>query len=213
MNRQLFRIQRGYFFAYYRRLFGVALQETRQRLTVLTITSVAFVVLNVLFTWVFTNRGVGVGFAIGFASVATLWFVVGLWFLVTIPPRIENDMQRKEQVLQARSQRDQVANEIRNHLGACRMAAVKARAVAIEEKHRGMIPDTFHQQALVAAEDAGERLERLGKQAGQVPYDQYVLEITGAVSTKKCSSFEDAIAQLEALAEVFERQLSSGVYY
>jgi hypothetical protein len=40
-----------------------------------------------------------------------------------------------------------------------------------------------------------------------------MLNITGAVSSKKCASSAEAIGQLEALADVFERQLASALYW
>jgi len=138
-----------------------------------------------------------------------------VWFLLTIPPRIENDMQLKEETLRVLSERRQVANELRNHMVACRRAAQQARAAEIDANGRGgqIVPDAYHQQVLLAAQDAEERLERFGKQTGQSSYENHILEITGAVNTRKCANAEEAITQLEALADVLERQLSSGLYW
>ena len=76
-----------------------------------------------------------------------------------------------------------------------------------------MTPDTFHQQALMAVEATTERLAWLEKQTGQIPQETRILQITDAVSSEKCASFDDAIAQLEAPADVFEEQLVSGAYW
>jgi hypothetical protein len=141
--------------------------------------------------------------------------LIFVWFCLTIPPRIENDLQRKEETLRVLSERRHLANELRNHMVACRMTAQQARAAEIEANGQGgrIVPDTYQQRALMAAQDAEERLERFGKQTGQSSYEQHILEITGAVSTKKCANAEEAIAQLEALADVFERQLASALYW
>ncbi len=55
--------------------------------------------------------------------------------------------------------------------------------------------------------------QRFGTQTGQVSHQSQILEIVGAVSTETCASFDEAITQLEALADVFERQLASGFYW
>lgn len=140
-------------------------------------------------------------------------FIFLAWFLLTIPPRIESETQQKEATLRVLSERRNMANELRNHMIACRMSAQEARAVAIEPQHRGMTPDTFHQRALMAVEDAEKRLQRFGTQTGQMSHESHILELTDVVSADKCASFDDAIAQLEALAHVLERQLSTGLYW
>lgn len=210
----LARVRLGYARPYYRRLFRIVWQETRGRLTVLTVTSVAFVVLNVIYARVFTKQGVGAGLEIGFASVASLWFVVGVWFFFTIPPRIESDLQRKEESLQLLSQRWNVANELRNNMNRCRGEARRAREAVIEASGQGhtVEPASYHQTALMTVKDAEERLGWLSQQTGQVPYDRYLADIIDAVSSEKCATVEDAIAQLEAVARVIERQLMEGIY-
>jgi hypothetical protein len=199
--------------SYYRRVVTQAAREATHPWASRLGVSAALAVLTFIFSWLLTGRDALTGLAVAACTLGGWWLLVVSWFLLTIPPRIENDLQRKEETLRVLSERRHLANELRNHMVACRTGAQEARAVAIEDGHRGMTPDTFHQRALLAAQDAEGRLERFGKQTGQVSEESHILEIIGAVSTKKCATFEEAIAQLEALADVFERQLASGFYW
>jgi hypothetical protein len=213
VDRTLARIRLGLVASYYRRVAAQAAREATHPWVARLGTTASLAVLSFVFSWVFTGKGGFTSLAVALATVGAFWFLVVLWFVVTIPPRIEREMQNKEVTLRVLSERRNMANEIRNHLAACRMTAQQARAVAIEDGHRGLTPDTYHQQALLAAQDAEERLQRFGTQTGQVSHQSQILEIVGAVSTEKCASFDEAIAQLEALADVFERQLASGFYW
>ena len=204
MNRTVARIefQRG--MAYYQRLVKLAISEALHRWLLTFGAAAGFTILAVL---------------LGANALRSLlvFGIVGLiflaWFLLTIPPRIEFEVEKEEETLRLLSERRNLANQLRSHMVECQRSAVKARAVAIEDGHRGATPDTFHQVALLAVEDATERLARFSKQTGQPPHDHHIVELTSAVSTEQCASFEDAIAQLEALADVIERQLASADYY
>lgn len=214
MDRTLARIRLGYFFAYYRRVGTQAAREATAPWAARLGTTGTLAVLSFVFSWVFTGKGGFTSLAVALATVGGFWFLVVLWYVVTIPPRIEATTQRKEETLRVLSQRRNLANELRNHMVACRTAARQARDAAIQEAdRRGVTPGTYHHQALKAAQDAKERLEGFGKQTGQMSQASQIREIMGAVSATKCASFEEAITQLEALADVFERQLSSARYW
>jgi hypothetical protein len=118
--------------------------------------SAALAVLTFIFSWLLTGKNAVTGLVVAACTLVAWWIVVVLWFLLSIPPRIENDLRRKEETLQVLSQRRTMANEIRNHMIACRMSAQQARAA--ETAPNGTTPDAYHQRALMAAQDAEERL-------------------------------------------------------
>jgi hypothetical protein len=213
VNRELARIHRRLVASYYRRVINQAAREATHPWVSRLGVSAALAFLTFIFSWLLTGKSAVTGLLVASCTLVAWWLVVVLWFLLTIPPLIESATQQKEEALRVLSERRQMANEIRNHMVKCRTAAQQARAVAIEDGHRGFTPDTFHQQALLAAEDAETRLERFSKQTGQMPQEHHILELAEVVSAKKCANFEDAITQLEALADVFERQLVSGTFW
>jgi hypothetical protein len=211
---QMARIRLGYVLNYYHRLFGIALHETRRRIGLLTITSVAFVLLNVLYARLFTKSGVTEGLEIGFASVGTLWVVVGAWFFIVIPPRIEQETQRKEETLQLMSQRHGIANEIRNLSVEARTQAHRSTDAEIQANSQDARIDAteFHQRALSIAGRAVEVLQRFEGKTGHASYVDQVAEINGAVRSAKRVTTDEAIEELHELANVFERQLLSNRY-
>jgi hypothetical protein len=153
----------------------------------------------------------------GLVAFGAAWLLIVVWVLVTIPPRIERETQLKEDTLRVLSERQIVANELRNHMVKCRMTAQQARDAEIQASGNEATvspprAEALHQVALLAAHDAEERLLRLSSTTGHFPYQSQAIEITGAVNSKKVANVEEAIVQLEALAGVIERQLSSGVY-
>lgn len=158
--------------------------------------------------------GLGAGSLWGVAAFVLVWVSIVAWFIVAIPPRIEQDWQRKEETLRVLGQRRNIGNEIRNLLNASRMGARNAREKIIEGKTSGIPvePDPLHQEALNFARAAQDRLAWLGSQAGQSPFDGQIREIQDAVSSEACANADEAIRQLEALADVFTRQLVSGIY-
>jgi hypothetical protein len=218
MSRELARIQRAYFFAYYRRLGRHAAREATAPWAARLGTTATLAVLSFVFSWVFTGKGGFTSLAVALTTVGAFWLLVVLWFVVTIPPRIEREMQLKEQSLQVLTQRRNVANELRNHMVNCRMTAQQAREAEIQASGNDATvspprAETLHQVALLRAHDAEERLQWLSTQTGHFSYESQVIEISGAVNTKKVANVEEAIVQLEALADVLERQLSSGQYW
>lgn len=218
MNRDLARIQRAYFFAYYRRLAKLAVREATAPWAGRLGTTATLAVLSFLFSWVFTGRGGWASLAVALATVGGFWLLVVLWVTVTIPPRIERETQLKEESLRVLTERRNVSNELRNHMIQCRMTAQQARDAELQANANGgtVSPpraEALHQVGLRAALDAEERLRRLSTQTGHFSYESQVIEITGAVTSKKVANVEEAIAQLEGLAGVLERQLSSGQYW
>lgn len=212
MNREVARIQRAYAVAYYRRVGREAVREATGRWLAAFGSSALVSALTIVLLAV---AGDGLSSALwGLVAFVAVWGLIAARVVVSVLPRIERDLELKEGELRVLTQRRNVANELRNHLVQCRVSAREARAAAIEPEHRGLTPDTFHQQALMAVDDAERRLEWLSKQTGQPQQQQQqIRELTSAVSSAKCTSFDDAIAQLEALADVIERQLSSGAYW
>jgi hypothetical protein len=211
VNREVARIQRAYAVAYYRRVGHEAVREATGRWLAAFGSSALVSVLTIVLLAV---AGDGLSSALwGLVAFVAVWGLIAARVVVSVLPRIERDLELKEDALRVLTQRRNVANELRTQMIQCRMSAGEARAAILEPEHRGLIPDTFHQRALMAAEHAENRLEWLSKQPGQPPQQQQILELTSAVSSAKCASFDDAIAQLEALADVIERQLSSGVYW
>jgi hypothetical protein len=216
VSRELARIQRTDFIAYYRRLGRDAVHEATRR-WIAWLGASGFVGLLTLVLLLIVGDGLTSALW-GLIAFVAAWLLFVLWFLVTLPPRIEREMQNKEENLRVLSQRRNVANELRNHMIQCRMTAQEARAAEIGANGQGgtiAYPqvETYHQQALRAAHHAEERLVWLSQQSGHSSYESSVIEILGAVSTKKCARADEAIAQLEALADVIERQLSSPVYW
>lgn len=214
MNPHLTRIRRADFFAYYRRLLRDAVREaTRLWIRLL---SASFFVAVLTFCLLLIGGRSGLGSAAwGLVAFGASWLLIVVWFVVTIPPHIERQMQLKEESLRVMSQRRNVANELRNHMTACRVAARKAREDEIDAEGRNarILPDEYHHQVLTAATDAAERLERLGTTTGHPSYQEQIEEINGAVKSQRCANADEAIEQLEALAAVLERQLASGTYW
>lgn len=217
MNRELARIQRAHFLAYYRRLGTLAAREATRRW--LGSLGASFFVAVLTFCLLLIGGGGGLSSAgWGLVAFGASWLLIAAWFVVTIPPFIERETRLKEESLRVLSQRRTVANELRNHMIQCRMLAQQVRAAEIGANGQGgtiAYPqvESYHQQALMAAHHAEERLVWLSQQAGHPSYESSVIEILGAVNSKKCARADEAIAQLEALADVIERQLSSATYW
>ena len=133
MNRQVARIRLRLFKSYYRRLMTQAAREATHPWVSRLGVSAAFAVLTFIFSWAITGKGALIGVAVAACTLAGWWFLVVVWFLFTIPPRIENDLEMKEETLRVLSERRHLGIELRNHMIACRMAAQQARAVAIED--------------------------------------------------------------------------------
>jgi hypothetical protein len=206
------RIELRYALAYYRRLTRGAAQEATRRWLASLGASAFIATLTFCLLLVGGRSGLNSA-AWGLLAFVIAWLLILAWFLFMIPPRIEHEVQQKEETLRVLSERRTLANELRNHMIQCRMSAQEARAVAMDDGHRGMTPDTFHQRVLLVVEDAEQRLKRFGKRTGQMSQDAHLLELTDVVSAKKCASFDEVIVQLDALADVIERQLSSAAYW
>lgn len=216
MNREVARIQRAYFFAYYRRIGKEAVREATRRWFA-SFGSSGFV--GILTFVLLLIAGDGLSSALwGLVAFVAAWLLITAWAVITLPPRIERDTQLKDETLRVLSERRHVANELRNHMVKCRMTAQQARESEIQASGSGATvspprAETLHQVALLAAHDAEERLLRLGTQTGHPSYESQAIEITGAVHSKKVANVEEAITQLEALAGVIERQLSSAAFW
>ena len=116
------------------------------------------------------------------------------------------------------SERHGIATELRNLTVEARTAARKARDRETQAESRGALltppaAEEYHQQALSIATRAVEVIQRYEGKTGHSTYVDQMDEINRAVSTKRVARADEAIEQLEALADVFDRQILSKRYW
>lgn len=208
VNRQLARIQLRNALAYYRRLGKQAITQAGHRWLVLLGPSAAVAAIGIAFG----------GTLVGLLAFVVALLVMCVWFLLSIPPLIEHEMQQKEEVLRRMSERRGIATELRNLTVEARTAANKARGREnrAEAQDGNLTPpaaEEYHEQALSIAGRAVEVIQKYEGKTGHATYVDQMDEINRAVSSRRVTRADEAIEQLEDLADVFDRQILSNRYW
>jgi hypothetical protein len=214
VNLDTARVRVGYVLSYYRRVVVQAWREATQPWAGRLATSAVLAGLTFAFSWAITGSSALVGLEVALAALGGWWLLLFVWFCLTIPPRLENDVRMNRRDIEVIQERMFMPSVMRVIANDCRIAAQRARQDVIRARESGteVDVDAIHTQAVGQATRVEDVLKDFGARLGHRPYTEELTEISRAVDGSRPADAEAAIEQLLALAAVIDQHIYAGRY-